>query len=199
MKIKGQLQWTDYLQSQLLHLQPTGLARLVRYSFLAFLGCGFIDGLYLSVAGQLPFEWVIPVIPVVGFVAIYRYILLPQRVKRIFFQQKDLSVPFEIEITDAGLNASNEFGNSIRPWKNFNKWKENKELLILYHSDVLYSILPKRLFPDPQQIEMIKTYLENNKVPAAKSRFQVSCIIFIILFIIVGWMLYINLSRGISQ
>ena len=171
MKIKCQLEWTDYLNSQLLHMQPSRRAKKILYGVLGVMVCGFIGGFFLFAAGQLELlrDLSLSCFGVAIFVPLYvlylRYIFLPKRVKKIFFQQKELSSPFEIEFTDTSMLASNEFGNSTRPWKNFIKWKENKKLLLLYHSDMLYNIIPKRFFFDPQQIETVKTYLETNKVP----------------------------------
>ncbi len=172
MKIKCQLEWTDYLNSQLLHMQPGRLAKKILYGvLLVAMICGFIGGFFLFATGQLELlgDLSLSFFSVAIFVLLYilylRYMFLPKQVKKVFFQQKELSAPFEIEFTDTSMLASNEFGNSTRPWKNFIKWKENKELLLLYHSDMLYNIIPKRFFFDPQQFETVKTYLETNKVP----------------------------------
>jgi hypothetical protein len=199
MKLKGQLQWTDYLNSQLLHMQPSWGRRIMYYGVYLFLVFALVSALYLFAVGQLDIQlsYILPFLILVAIYPLYRYVILPNRIKKIFTQQKELHSPFEIEFTDAGMIMSNEFGNSIRPWRNFNKWKENKELIMLYHSDVMYSILPKRLFTDPQQIETIKSYLEQNKVPVAKKPFITSCIVYIVLIIAIGWIMYINWVRFI--
>lgn len=198
MKIKGQLQWTDYLNSSLLHLQPTGQAKVLGYSILIFFGFGILGSLYLSSTGRLPIGSLVPGAIFLAFIALFRYVFLPRRVKKIFFQQQELSLPFEIEFTGNGMNATNDIGNSNRPWTNFIKWKENEELLLLYHSDVLYNIIPKRIFTDPQQIEAIKSYLINNKIPVAKSRTaRVGCAIYMILIIVIIFILTVNLTSRV--
>lgn len=202
MKLKGQLQWTDYLNSQLLHLRPDGLVRISLYLLLPGMVCGFVGGLYMFITGQLEIP-IISFAPFFGFVVIiflYRYVILPKRVKKIFYQQKELSSPFEYEFTETGMVASNEFGSSNRPWEHFNKWKENKELLMLYYSDVMYSIIPKRIFFDSQQIETVKAFLEKSKVPAAKKRFASGFIIyFILLLIMIVLMSYYNFNNIVSK
>jgi hypothetical protein len=199
MKLKGQLQWTDYLNSQLLHMQPNWVVRIMLYGVYSVLVFAFVSGLYFFAVGQLDTQlsYILPLFFFIAFYPLYRYVFLPNRVKKIFTQQKELNSPFEIEFTDDAMIASNEFGNSTRPWKNFTKWKENNELIMVYHSDVMYSILPKRIFTDSQQIETVKSYLEKYKVPAAKSRSMASCVIYIALVIVIGWIMYINFRNSV--
>ncbi len=186
MKLKGQLQWTDHLNAQLLHMQPAGrFGRIIPYIALVVTGLCLVGGVILSVVSdEFPIELMIPGFIGVAVFAFYRYVLLPWRVKKIFFQQKEFGLPFEMEITDTGLIASNEIGNSNRPWTNFTKWKENKDLFLLYHSDVMFSMIPKRLLTDPEQVITLRTLLERNKVPVAKNRRLVTgcglCIILIV-------------------
>jgi hypothetical protein len=199
MKFKGQLQWTDYLNSQLLHMQSGGLMRIVLYGAITIMGLGVVGALYLLATGQLDAQMIgifLPLFLMALFFPLYRYVILPGRIKKIFFQQKELSSPFEMEFTDTSMAVSNEFGSSNRPWGHFTKWKENKEVLMLYHSDVLYTIIPKRVFADAQQVETVKAFLEKNNVPVAKSRFAASCILYIVLFIAIAVVIYINFRYG---
>jgi hypothetical protein len=69
---------------------------------------------------------------------------------------------------------------------------------MLYHSDVMYSIIPKRIFADSQQIEMVKSYLKKDKVPVAKIRSIASCVIYIVLILVVGWIMYINFRNTVA-
>ena len=108
-----------------------------------------------------------------GFPILNRYVLQPNRARKNFVKQKELSLPFELEFTEAGMNFSNDLGNSTRPWAYFTKWKENEEIMLLYQSDALVTMIPKRLFADPQQIETVQALLEKNAVPKVKSRFRI--------------------------
>jgi len=56
MKIKVQLQWTDYLNAQLLHMQPNGFIRVVRLVAYSFMALTFIIILFMSLLGQLDFN-----------------------------------------------------------------------------------------------------------------------------------------------
>ncbi|MGC1376765.1 MAG: YcxB family protein [Anaerolineales bacterium] len=193
MNFKGQLEWTDYLDSQLLHMRSGKSRQIALYCILAAPVCAL---LYLIATGQI--ETGLYFLPALGLPIVfllYRYVFLPRQIKKLFTQQKELSLPFELEITETGLLTSNELGNSTRPWGNFAKWKENEKLLLLYHSDIMFSIIPKRIFSEPQQVETVKAFLQKNKVSAAKSRHMAAYIIYIVLLLAVIWTVYSNL-RG---
>jgi hypothetical protein len=202
MIVRGQLLWTDYLDSQLLHLRPDGLARYIAYGAVVLFGLGTLGCLVFAILAQAGFQLLILPLFVAAFIALYRYVLLPNRVRKIFSQQKELGAAFELEISESGLRASNEFGNSIRPWGNFTKWKENSSLLLLYHSDMMFSVLPKRCFPEADQAETIKSYLLQNGVPAANSRpllqgLSVSCVVYIVLLVLMFAIFYISYSSSV--
>jgi len=182
VKIKGQLQWTDYRQAQLLHSRPTGWVTIVMNVFLAFWVGTFLLGLFFSATGRLAFALMVPGIALVALFVFYRFVLMPRQIQQSFSQQEELAAPFELEITEAGLNLTNEFGQTNRPWENFTQWKENKELFLLYHADVLYTILPKRLLSNPEEIDTIRTNLRKNNIPVAENRSQVGGAVVIILF-----------------
>jgi hypothetical protein len=176
MKFTGQLQWTDYLNAQLLHMKPKGGLRIINYVICFALALEGVGGFYLlylftvekwhSGLGSVLMVILIPVFFLL-FGLLLRYVILPNRIKKIFTQQKELHAPFEMEITDSNIAVSSEFGNAIRPWNHFIKWKENEELITLYHSDVMFTIIPKRLFTAPQQLQTIKSLIQKNGIRAA--------------------------------
>ena len=175
MKLTGQYLETDYLNAQLLHLKPGKFDRIMYYVLFIIMILDVILGLYflyLYVIGEYHAElgsilpiFILPVgLPL--FWLLFRYVLLPYQTRKIFAQQKELQPPFEMEFTDDNLVLSYEFGNAIRPWKNFIKWKENEKLLLLYLSDIMFVMIPKRFLTDPQQLEMIKSYIVKNGIRA---------------------------------
>jgi len=195
MKIEGQIQWTDYLEAQLLHLRPAKWLRIVLYCIFGLIGCSLVI-LLVSSGGDwyLTIEYLIPILFVLALFLLFRYVLLPGRVRHIYGQQKELAEPFEYEITDAGLTVANKYGHSIRPWGNFAKWKENKNLLLLYHSDVLFTMIPRRFCTD-EQITAIHSHLLENKIPEASRSFRgclIALLLYIVLMIIMVAILYLT-------
>ncbi len=86
--------------------------------------------------------------------------------------------------TETGLKMSNAFGYSERPWNSFAKWKENKNLLLLYYSDVLHILLPKRFFGDAQQVEFVRARLQENKVSIAGRSRRLMVVVFVVLLLV---------------
>ena len=176
MKIKGQLQWTDYLNAQMLHAQPSGFMSIFTYIFYySFFTLMFIGMIYLFLIGEYGKEKIYLVflsVLILFFPILYRKVIIPNQAKKSFAQRKGMSLPFEFEFTETGFHTSNELGNSTLPWEYFTKWKENEDIIILYQSDSLIHMLPKRLFTDHQELEMVRSLLEKNKVTKVKSGFR---------------------------
>lgn len=89
-------------------------------------------------------------------------IYIPYKAKKIFKQQKSLQIPFVVVVSNEGLHFSNEMGEVKIPWDNFLKWKENKNLFLVYHSDVLFQMLPKRLFGSLEEKMSFRNTLTSN-------------------------------------
>ena len=201
MKINGKLEWTDYLNSQLLHLRPPTSARIVYYAMYAAVVFALVGVIYEWAIGQFEsaISYMPPLIIIIVIVPLYRYVFLPIFYKNIFTQVKSLNSPFEYEFTEGEMILSNEFGNSRMPWGNYTKWKENSELIMLYHSDIAYNIIPKRFFSDPQQLEIVKSYIGENKVSTTGKRSMIVSVIYFVLILIVGTILYFsNFSKLIA-
>ena len=74
------------------------------------------------------------------------FILMPRHAKKIYQQQKSLQEEVEIEFTETHYMSSAPSGNACIPWGDFHKWKRNKEMLLIYRSDALMTIIPFRCF-----------------------------------------------------
>lgn len=194
MKISGQLDWKDYLKAQRLHMRPSRAARAALYVAMVVvigaLAYGF--GAMAAGAGAEIWSWLLPLVIIGGLTVLYYYVLLPWNVRRIFSQQKELSVPLEHEITDSALVSSSQYGSGVRPWADFHKWKEDKDVLLLYMSDVMFVLIPKR-FCTAEQVEAIRSHLVANKIPqnprnpARLVLFAVYLAILIVVGIVVYW------------
>ncbi|MFN8435349.1 MAG: YcxB family protein [Anaerolineales bacterium] len=171
MKIKVQYTWEDLRNAHLLHMYPS--RHFIVY-FLAITMLGvFVYWLFtdLSLIYTAPPILIILAIGI-GSSLVNRYISIPNQAKKSFAQQKAISLPFEFELTEAGVHISNELGNSNVPWNYFTKWDENEDIIILYQSDSLIHMLPKRFFTKPQELETINSLLEANKITKVKSGFR---------------------------
>ena len=166
MKISGQLLWSDYLKAQYLHMRPSTLGAIVRYILPGLFVLVAVAGMIASAAfAGLSESWpfFIPILALIAAIPLYLYVFLPRRVRHLFEQHKELGAPIEHDITPEGLLSTSQYGNSNRPWDIFRKWKENKDLLLLYITDVQFVMIPKR-FCAPEQLAALRTYLDQNKV-----------------------------------
>jgi hypothetical protein len=188
MKLKGQLQQTDYINSQRLHFRPRWIANHTQNT-IYILVLILLFGLLLFAIGSLtPLLLIIFFFGLAGCVFYYDYIILPKETRQAFAQRKELGLPFEIEFTENEMTFSNEFGHHVKPLEDFVKWREDSELIMLYRADNLCDILPKRMFADAQQIDTLKAYLKN-KVKSEKSNWLLRLIIFM-MFLAAAWVAY---------
>lgn len=90
-----------------------------------------------------------------------RSLYVPWKAKRVFRQQRSLQLPFELSWTDEGLFSRNEQGSYNTLWSDFVRWKENDRLFLLYVSDVMFHILPKRVFPNAEALSSFRELLRS--------------------------------------
>jgi YcxB-like protein len=169
MKVNGKLEWTDYLEAQKLHMRRSGWRRWLLYAVAAFLILGFVLVLISSLQDQ---DWASlgliswPLIAG-GVFLLYSYVVIPRRVRQLYSQHKEMSAPFEHEITPAALITTTQFGTGNRPWNIFHKWKENDKIFLVYTSDLQFVLIPKR-FCTPEQLDALRARLRENKVREVK-------------------------------
>lgn len=200
MKISGQLEWQDYLKAQYLHMRPSRLGLGLMIGVLALFVLSLISlGILAALGGQGVQAWLflLPVVFLAG-VGFYIYVMLPWNVRRIFAQQKELAAPFEHEITETALNSTSQYGNSVRPWSSFHKWKENQDLLLLYLSDIVFVIIPKH-FCTPEQIEAIRGHLAQNGIPQTRRNPArlVMLVMFFVMIVAFGVLMYVSATGSV--
>lgn len=168
MNLNIQLTPEDYVRANYLNMRPRPAYKLAGYVLLALtiliLGISF----YRVVVSQA--EMVVPLAIVGGlaYLAFFFGIRWPQRLKKIFRQQKSLHSPFAVEINDGMLFSKSEIGEVKLTWDHFIKWKENKYLITLYQSDIMLHIFPKRSFASPEELAQFRELLTKKVGPAFK-------------------------------
>lgn len=83
---------------------------------------------------------------------------LPRAWRKLFEQQKSLQQPFQYRWDDAGLHLSTPLAQATRPWPHFTRRTEDAETLLLYHSDAMFELIPKRWFENarlPEDLEAL--------------------------------------------
>lgn len=167
VKIKGKYEFEDFKKAQALHARRGRFSTYMTYSVIGLMAIVTLVGIILAISGEWPWSYVeIPAL-ITGAYVVFNYILFPSQLKRVFIQQKDLSAPFEIELTDKGFSLENEYGASRMPWNTFVKWKEDRDMLLLYRSDVIFTMLPKRFLENAGELQYIHEKIQENNLPDA--------------------------------
>jgi len=147
VKINGQITLHDYLMAHWLHAGRSyvvAVAAIVTFSFLTYaFWLHSLLVLFISVGAALFFTLTVPL-----------------RLRRNFARYKALSVPYEIEITPEVLRHTSTIGSGEQRWEVFTKWKQSKDLILLYQSSMLFNVIPKHYFSSEQQISEFISFLE---------------------------------------
>ncbi len=186
-----QLTEEDYLRGVRFKAKPEGGFQLT-FSLASIMIMLFLIGIYLFIRSLMSWQTLIPVVLIPVFYLIGRYFWVPRYVNRIYQQQKELQKPVEIQITMDALHSANEFGQSTRPWSNFTNWKENEHLFLLYHSDALQTLIPKRIFSNQEQIEFLRERLRENIKTKVETKARKKPLLLIILIIVLVFVIMLR-------
>ena len=168
--LQVQLTSDDYLSANKAHARPLR-------SLLIFAAGGvIIAAIELAGGGaaHLVTDVVVPVLlygAIVGgwFVA-FRLVIVPWRSRRVYRQQVSMQRPHTV-IWDNEVMATESAEFSARtPWRDFLKWRENERLFMLYLSDIMFRIVPKRAFADDKAIGDFRALLAAKIAPKPGTR-----------------------------
>ena len=82
-----------------------------------------------------------------------RLFFLPRKLRKIYRQTEDLRHSFQDSWDEMTLTGKAQTGQSERSWSSYTKWKENKEMVLLYHSDAQFEMVMKSWFTSPESLE----------------------------------------------
>jgi hypothetical protein len=160
--IEGNITLEDYQNANRLHRSGKGFRSFLRVLLYIYVGLILAVVLYQAVRSP-SLGTILPFLVLVGlFVFIWAYI--PRRIKKIYEQQKELHLPYTMTLDETGFHMKNELGESNRPWNMFVKWKEDKNLIMLYHSDILFSMVSKR-YLNEETLGFLHEQLSKNQIP----------------------------------
>jgi hypothetical protein len=163
-QVTGTLNVKDYVSGQQLHLRTRPIVSLLIWVAPAIILLNGLLSLYF--ADELH-RWPVMVCLVIFIlvpIAGYRYIFLPRKFRQAFEQQQAMLLPTTVTFDDEGLQVSNDLGQGLTPWAHLTKYRENKELFLLYRLDGIMHIIPKRFFGDQEQIVTLRDLLAKHNV-----------------------------------
>lgn len=78
------------------------------------------------------------------------FLLGKRLARKALDQQKTLQMPYRVSWTDQGILIESEHSDTRMPWGDFRKIRQDQNLILLYESDRLYRLIPKRCFTPAQ-------------------------------------------------
>jgi hypothetical protein len=166
IKFAGQLTADDCIAANKLHMQKRGWKRVAWIVFWVFMGVGTL--LAADITVQDPSTG-LPYLLLFLFIAalqlFLRLIYLPRRVRRVYAQQRNLQLAFETVCTESGIESTNANSSTRLPWNHLIRWKEGATLFVVYQSDLMFNIVPKRCFAQPEQVDAFRSLLTERLGP----------------------------------
>lgn len=90
---------------------------------------------------------------------VMRYLIIPSRSRRLYRQQKNMHLEYQLDWDDQGLNVRGENYHEYLRWADLAKAKENSEMLLLYRSDYNFSVFPRRCFSSAAEYAEFRSHL----------------------------------------
>lgn len=82
---------------------------------------------------------------------------LPGKVRKLFAQYKGIDEPAELSWDADFLTGRSARGEGKRKWAEYARFAENKEVMLLYITDQLWEVYPKRIF-EASQLEEFRRF-----------------------------------------
>jgi hypothetical protein len=198
VNLNGKFELADLKAAQDLHARPGRWARWGLFLVLGALGLLLILGIIFGLMGSISWSTIIYPIFLLGFLALFWFVLRPYQITRSYKQHKELSSPFEMELSDEGYSIKNSYGSGKIPWKDFAKWKADKKIILLYRTDNMFNMVPRRLLQDESQAQYVIDQLRQNNVKEASQvrnpvRTVAWAVVAVLLLVVMALLVYINI------
>lgn len=90
-------------------------------------------------------------------------------ITRAWKRTVQMQQPIHLSVTEAGVNFQIQGFEHFRQWQHFTRFRESKEMFLLFHSGSLYHIVPKRIFSNLEQLNQFRDLLQENNVVHQKN------------------------------
>lgn len=199
VSLKGQYELEDVKAAQDLHARSGVFMQWVAYVLIGVLALFVVTGVVFALMHKG--TWTVVIYPafILAFLGLYRYWLRPSTIARAYRQHKDLASPFEMELNDEGYSIQNEYGSGKTPWKDYIKWKADAKMILLYKSDNMFNMVPRRLLSEVGQAEYIFDQLAKNNVKeAAQKRNPARTVLWVVILALAVVLVALVLSSGMK-
>jgi hypothetical protein len=165
--ISGNFTPDDLLAAQWVHLRPRRSLAVAGIVLLVVYCVGVAMMFVAPIAPASPWvQWVM--LAMLAYFPIVLGVMIPYRTRRSFRQRKDFQRETSYRASESGVSIENENLKGIKPWSDYLKWKEGRKVFLLYLSDNMFQIVPKRFFGTESELAGFRALLEK-AVPRGKS------------------------------
>lgn len=112
---------------------------------------------------ELFWQNLFPFIAIFAFYFLILWLLPRRNAKKLFESMPSVQAPISLEATDSGVKFETQNGNSENAWPAFPKWSEQKSFFLLYSSQSIANVIPKRAFSEGEEEEFRR--LLTGKIP----------------------------------
>jgi len=158
----------DYIAAVRLNYRPRRVWAYVGSVVLMLAAIAFLPGVWDLLRGRGD-VWDIAGLVAIAYFPTWYFVFLPRRIRKLYKQQRVLHEPHEIMFDATGISTTYSLANGTLPWSHVHKWRESKDLLLVYHSDAMFSIFPKRHFDPPSELDRFRELLASRVGPANNS------------------------------
>lgn len=158
-----QISLTDYLRADRLHLKPRKKFRIIAYILACVPASAIILSFICGKSESTASGWAS--IGVLAYLAVIFLVIRPRRIRKIYNQSVALKQLITLSYTNETIHFVCEAGETKMKWKDFIKWRQDKHLFAIYHSDAMYQIIPKRSITESESAE-IESALRANVGPS---------------------------------
>lgn len=164
IEANGTLEASDYVRAQYLNMRPRRtymvLGLVVLSLFLWAIWYTFFGGGPRGMTGYV-------LLAAAAYLILNFFVYIPWKARKTFRQQKSLQREMTLRFDDSGLAIEAENSQGRIPWSDFLKWKENDRLFLLYISDPLYHMVPKRLFKSSSEVDSVREVMRTHIGPSS--------------------------------
>ena len=167
MTLHCQLTADDYVRARYLHLRPRPV---FKWLFILAVAAAVVTQALLWLMPGKERPEMTPLLVQLGLAVylLFRLLVrLPRRTKAVFSQQKSLQAPYDLEISEDQYQATSAHGTSAMPWRDFHQYKVGPTMILVYQSDALFHMFPKRWFADGEFTEFQQILARNLGKPKA--------------------------------
>lgn len=154
--ISGKISVDDFLAAQRLHRRP-----VMRRLFIV-LAVMFVLGVLMMTMGYFMLGAIFVGAGAGGFIGelfVSRF-SRARKLRRIYRQQASFRASYTYSWDEESLKAESETGQGRRLWTDYIRIREDERMFLLYHSDVMFEMLPKSWFRDQDQVDAFRRLAE---------------------------------------